>query len=272
MKNPSKLILAALLSGSVAQAANTIFEANFESGLAANTGTITYNAGYNVQVAVTGGPDATLGSNVLFADPTTGSAAATDITLTPTVGASLTGGQTAVVSFDFAIRRTYGDNKSHYVTGYDSSNTIIFQFVLGELNEFGNGATDRQRPGYATNAGAFSFAGEIVSGATPGSYWFGNDAEGDGFNSSKDAHFDLTIGASGWSVYTTKLDGTEAQTGSLATYDGGTFTDLAYVTVTGESSSAGGFFDNLTIVAVPEPSSAALLGLGGLALLRRRRK
>lgn len=31
-------------------------------------------------------------------------------------------------------------------------------------------------------------------------------------------------------------------------------------------------YDNLTIVSVPEPSSAALLGLGGLALILRRRK
>ena len=30
--------------------------------------------------------------------------------------------------------------------------------------------------------------------------------------------------------------------------------------------------DNISVVAVPEPSSLALVGLGGLALLARRRK
>ncbi|NWK54203.1 PEP-CTERM sorting domain-containing protein [Verrucomicrobiaceae bacterium N1E253] len=37
-------------------------------------------------------------------------------------------------------------------------------------------------------------------------------------------------------------------------------------------SQASAFVDNVSLVAVPEPSSAALLGLGGAALLMRRRK
>ncbi len=47
----------------------------------------------------------------------------------------------------------------------------------------------------------------------------------------------------------------------------GTFSD--YFAVTGSNGSDG---YTLTAIAVPEPSSAALLGLGGLALILRRRK
>ncbi len=38
------------------------------------------------------------------------------------------------------------------------------------------------------------------------------------------------------------------------------------------SSYAASRFDDLTLTAVPEPSSAALIGLGGVALILRRRK
>ncbi|WP_372795816.1 PEP-CTERM sorting domain-containing protein [Pontiella sp.] len=272
MSNFGKSVSVFLLAGSTAMA-SVVFKADFESGTSANTGTITYNAGYNVQLAVTGGPDATLGSNVLFADPFTGTQPATDITLTPTSAASLTSGQTAKVSLDFAIRRTNGSNKSHYVTGYDSGNNIIFQFVLGELDEFGHGASDRQRPGYATSSGANDFAGLIASGVNPGSYWFGNDSEASGFNPVKEAHFDITVGSDGWSVYNLKQDGTTfGQTTTLPTWDGGTYSELAYVKVTGETAAAGGFFDNLTIEAIPEPATLGMVAVfGGAVLFVRRR-
>ncbi|MFC5050439.1 PEP-CTERM sorting domain-containing protein [Rubritalea spongiae] len=39
-----------------------------------------------------------------------------------------------------------------------------------------------------------------------------------------------------------------------------------------QNSSSGTYIDNVVISAVPEPSSTALLGLGGLALILRRRK
>ncbi len=247
MRHLLELTLVTLLAGSSAWAAVT-FKADFESGTAANVGTITYNAGYNVQVPVTSGPDATLGSYALYADPPTDGSAATEITLTPTAAATLSGGQSAVVSLDFLIRRTNGAIKSHYVTGYDSDDNIIFQFVLGENNEFGNGGGDRQRPGYADSTGAYTFSGLIDSGVVPGSYWFGNDSSPAGLDGSKDAHFDITVTSSGWSVYNLKKDGsTFGQTTTLSTYDGGMFTELAYVKVTGESGSAGGYFDNLTI-------------------------
>ena len=48
--------------------------------------------------------------------------------------------------------------------------------------------------------------------------------------------------------------------------------DLAVIEFRSLGSKAGLGLDNLSITAVPEPSSTALLGLGGLALILRRRK
>ena len=242
--------------------------------LTANTGTITYTAGDNTQLAVTTAPDPTFDGFVLLADPSSSGAAATDITLTPTSAASLTGGQTAVVSFDFAIRRTNGANKSHFISGYDSSDNVIFQFVLGELGEFGNGGADRQRPGYANSGGGSAnfVAADIASGPNPGQYFIPGDGNhGDG-KSTTWASFDLSIGSGGWTVSGDSIFKDPFTTNTLATWDGSTLTELAYVKITGESGAAGGYFDNLAIVSVPEPSSTALLGLCGLALILRRKK
>lgn len=275
MKNLNKIVLAAILSGGTVQAV-TLFEADFETDTTANIGTITYNDGSNSQLAVTTAPDPTYDGFVLLADPTSGagSPGATDITLTPTSAASLTGGQTALFSFDFAIRRTNGATKSHFITGYDSSNNAIFQFVLGEAGEFGNsGDADRQRPGYGISTGSENFvAGDIASGSNPAKFYFpgdGNHADG---KSTTFASFDLSIGSAGWTVSANSSFNGAFTTNTLPTFDGSTFTDFAYVQITGESTAAGGYFDNMKIESVPEPSSAALLGLGGLALILRRRK
>jgi hypothetical protein len=40
----------------------------------------------------------------------------------------------------------------------------------------------------------------------------------------------------------------------------------------GGANSTFHVFDNISVTSVPEPSSTALLGLGGLALILRRRK
>lgn len=61
---------------------------------------------------------------------------------------------------------------------------------------------------------------------------------------------------------------------SLQLGETGTFRLYAYGRSATSTSSDGTYFDSfqLQTVAVPEPSSAALLGLGGLALILRRRK
>ena len=70
-------------------------------------------------------------------------------------------------------------------------------------------------------------------------------------------------------------------TGYVATADGGTTDlagsyfangDIAFIALQAEGSKARFGIDNISVTVVPEPSSAALLGLGGLALILRRRK
>ncbi|MFK7849442.1 MAG: PEP-CTERM sorting domain-containing protein [Akkermansiaceae bacterium] len=251
----------------------TVFQADFETGLGANTGTITYNAGDNSQLATTT-TDPVFDDFVLFADPTSSGAAPTEITLTPSNPVSLTDVNYALFSFNFALRRSNGNNKSHFVTGYDSSDNPIFQLVLGELNEFGNGGNDRQRPGYATSGGGSAnfVPADIASGVNPGNFYFpgdGNHLDGKNFTN---AEFNLEIRSDGWKVSSDSSFKDPFTTNLLPTFDGSTFNDLAYVKITGKTSAAGGYLDNLSIRSVPEPSSAVLLGLGGLALVLRRRK
>jgi hypothetical protein len=53
-----------------------------------------------------------------------------------------------------------------------------------------------------------------------------------------------------------------------------TFTDTAKIRFRsgGDQNVEHGYLDNISITAVPEPTTTALLGLGGLALILRRRK
>ena len=95
-------------------------------------------------------------------------------------------------------------------------------------------------------------------------------------------------GAAGWNRYTATIsttgitvtldlgangsvEGTFTSTGAPSANP---FTDLRFGGPSNLSSAGGGaWFDNITLstVAVPEPGSLALLGLGGLAMIRRRR-
>ncbi|MGJ8657036.1 MAG: PEP-CTERM sorting domain-containing protein [Akkermansiaceae bacterium] len=270
MKNKALKIACITAALSTSAQAIIVFEADFDAALTANTGSITYNAGFNTQIS-TG-----TGTNALFADPSSdaGTTDATDITLSTTADASLVGGATAVISFDFGIRRTNGANKSHYVTGYDANDVIIFQLVLGENDEFGNSGADRQKPGYATSTGGSTaiLAADLASGPVPDQYYNAGDSNhADGYNGNG-ATYELTISSDGWVITGDGSFRDPFTTNSLATYDGSTFTELSYVKITGESAAAGGYFDNISINAIPEPSSTALLGLGGLSLILRRRK
>ncbi|MGB0993499.1 MAG: PEP-CTERM sorting domain-containing protein [Akkermansiaceae bacterium] len=76
-------------------------------------------------------------------------------------------------------------------------------------------------------------------------------------------------GVIGWIETTATTSGTAVSDANYAIY--GTFTGDT-LTISGDAVSGRGTLNGFQIIAVPEPSSTALLGLGGLALILRRRK
>ncbi len=78
------------------------------------------------------------------------------------------------------------------------------------------------------------------------------------------------------SDFVTNQAGNEVPSVSLGSFvftadNDGTLLEIESL-VDSETDDQGLIVDNLTITPIPEPSSAALLGLGGLALILRRRK
>lgn len=98
---------------------------------------------------------------------------------------------------------------------------------------------------------------------------------------SEDAIYDVTfasvIGSSSYDLSITERGGSESASVIGATFNGADVTsDFGSMKLFFTAPDGGGNdarFDNASVVVVvPEPSSAALLGLGGLALIMRRRK
>lgn len=84
------------------------------------------------------------------------------------------------------------------------------------------------------------------------------------------ATYSLTSDTSGNTVTIGTLDSnlgdTFGLTGQASIFYGDLFSSIA-----GDANLAFGVFDNFSVTAVPEPTSLALLGVGSLAMLRRRR-
>ena len=78
----------------------------------------------------------------------------------------------------------------------------------------------------------------------------------------------LTVTGTGYSY---SLNGATATTGSMTFDTSKNYRFIAFAQ-RGTSSLDGSYFSNITMTAIPEPSSSALLGLGGLAFALRRRR
>ena len=123
---------------------------------------------------------------------------------------------------------------------------------------------------------------------TEGGTWdlIANDGSGDvtlhdgpGLNGGVPDGYTVTmnLNAAGWTVTATGFDTNPNASGAWS--GGFDFTDLqttlhAAATIQRDSSGGSVFMnvDSISVIGVPEPSSTALLGLGGLALALRRRR
>ena len=119
-------------------------------------------------------------------------------------------------------------------------------------------------------AGAYGVGFSSTIGATDGLF-FNDDAgtlttlsTAQGNITTATQTFSMTVTDTTWSY---SLNGAPATTGTH-TFD----TSRSYRFTAHAHSNANATFDNITITAIPEPSSTALLGLGGLALMLRRKR
>ena len=222
-----------------------VFSNDFEDGdLAAEIGSMDLVADSATAsvVPVTSGSDETLGNNVLLLDQ---NVTDLDLTLNFTDTLSLANGNTVQIDFDVAARRTNGVGRTIFVDAMDANGNFVTRFVLGDLNAFGNGDNDRQRPGYTTSG-----AGNLTFGSPLGSFWWGSDATPDSFDVGRDAHMSLTIGASCFDFSTTSQGGTRFSATGLSNFMGAS-TEIAEVKITSFREVYGVYFDNITVEGVP---------------------
>ena len=276
MKLKTALILLSSSSAAVLPlSATIIFSNTFEdNNFTPETGTWTFAAGTAVTsvvpTAVAG--DATLGDNVGLIDQTL--TAPLDLTLGLASTASLAGGASVSIDFDWAARRTSGNSKTVFIDALDSNGAIVVRFVMGDANAYGNANGDRQRPGYDPTSGGNANTGNSVLPAPfiPGSFWWGADGNTATFDVIRDAHVSLSISGSSFDVSTTSQGGTVYSSTGIANRDGGTFADIASIELSSVGANYGFYIDNLVVEAVPEPSSTALLGFAALGFLGRRKR
>lgn len=153
------------------------------------------------------------------------------------------------------------------------------QIAIGSVPYFGGGSTAANGSYLAAFNGGDSppggtlsqtFTGTVLGTTYTVSYDYGT-------NSGAPQTLEATVfGADGTTVL-----GTDSALGNSNTLITNTFTfvaDGSQATLqfldspTNSSGSLDGILDNVSVVAVPEPASVALLSLGGIALLARRRR
>tara|TARA_B110000908_G_scaffold69609_1_gene83953 strand:- start:91 stop:888 length:798 start_codon:yes stop_codon:yes gene_type:complete len=202
------------------------------------------------------GPGLTTGGALRMDGRGTGSG---DWTLTATLSETIAfDGST--VSFDFGNFRTGSHVKDNTIIGFDSFNVEVFRLVLSAVNTAGEGYRIGTSDGTTTTWDLTTTVGTDADNDLPA------------FQTEPSGTISMVFSSTG---YILSLDGANDYTTSEITFSAGI--DLAYLEFRGQSggsnSTDGGMIlDNISVAAVPEPSTTALLGLGGLALILRRRK
>ncbi|MEP2775170.1 MAG: PEP-CTERM sorting domain-containing protein [Luteolibacter sp.] len=261
------LFLSSLLACGICQGSTTLIDVTFPSGTGTNptfleidngvgsnswtqsTGVLSTSTSNNS--AVGAASDTTIDFSALGSD---------SLVLTVTV-ASVTGTPTANGYFIGFQRRINGG------TGDDLWNNLstAFGLVIPGANSVGNGV---RHIGIGGNAGSGRYQGSDYGVATLASIQ-------DGFGMT------LTVNSLGWEIAITGLEDASAAaitggsgswgTGGINTWESFQ-TDMRVGASYQTDAGAGDMtLSKITLTQVPEPSTLALLALGGLGLLRRRR-
>lgn len=210
----------------------------------------------------------------------------------------------SIVALSLATGISYGATVQSVSFGGGNPSTEGWSVTTGSGGEFNNGS-DWALFGSGSQAtrgiGGDLFVGQTVSidlatlGVTSGTFvgvdfrqgsttGIGYNFQGGGSNYGVFSSSGVTDSGVGFSAsfktisltrdtatdYTLSIDGTNFASLTLAN----STTAIDEIRVFNDTSGGGNdvLFNNLNVTAVPEPSSAALLGLGGLALIFRRRK
>ena len=258
---PSTLIAALSLTASL-QAA-TVFQTGFDYASAPTLSTDGSSLnGATGQIGTFSGamrgPSVTSGAALRMDGRGTGTG---DWTLTATLSETIAfNGST--VSFDFGNFRTSDHSKDNTIIGFDSSNVEVFRLVVSAAT-----GTPGENLRLGTSNGITPTTWDLATTV-------GADADSDfpAFQAEPSGTISMLLSSTG---YILSLDGANDYTTSEIIFSGGT--DLAYLEFRGQSGGSNGtdggmLLDNISVASVPEPSTTALLGLGGLALILRRRK
>ncbi|MFK7911370.1 MAG: PEP-CTERM sorting domain-containing protein [Akkermansiaceae bacterium] len=187
--------------------------------------------------------------------------------------ADITGGLGATVQFDTGAFGTQnlGAVKGLIVRGLSSVGDEVFETLITH----GSGSGTRRI--YAREVGDSTYTRSGTSaGAPQGTQVFTSiDAWNGTNNTVEPANLNtLTITIQNGFVTYASESGTAGGTLSFAQNSGAT--DIAQLEFTSWNNNQGGnsgyWLDDVSVNTIPEPSSTALLGLGGLALILRRRR
>ncbi len=176
---------------------------------------------------------------------------------------------------------------THLINSVSSTDTSLTQVTLSFDYSVGAGTTLYFYSTLFTGEAATSMAARTSK--TDGTFWandFSNQWGSAPFKGFEGPEYNLTGGsttssntANAVTSFVGGTSGTFSQTYDISGFGGGDFSIadvsnvLAVFTVNAGAVGDGAIsIDNFNMTAVPEPSSAALLGLGGFALILRRRK
>ncbi len=210
--------------------------------------------------------------------------------------------QAATTSLSLDIGSPSGSDTGLYDTSVDNDSTSLtvtrinnfaknnsggpgtIDFTITGLNIDGIGAADDTLTvsfDISGTTGATTYGFDFWDGAgTYGEWGINSDGEGGAGRRQINGVETMTVGFAS-AVVVLGVGGDGGYTATFDGWDTGSFSNTADITYTGGEAAftagpgGGGLgliTSDLTITAVPEPSSAALLGLGGLALILRRRK